>query len=187
MTSNVQNISVDICDFERHIKAKHEDSQSYTCGKCAKKFVTNWRLKKHIKMHSNPRLKQCFYFKNDMQCPFDDLGCKFGHGLDTQAVDIIDEGKDNADDKSTSDTFNHEVQGDHLEEKKDDSILINPPFKDISFFTSTPKKSYKNHTCSKNNFTNCDECLDEVLERLNKDEKKTWHSDRLLRCLALSA
>ena len=46
-----------ICDLERHIKTKHEDSQSYTCGKCAKEYVTNWRLKKHMKMHSNPRLK----------------------------------------------------------------------------------------------------------------------------------
>ena len=107
----------------------HEGHQSYKCGKSAKNVVTNWRLKTHVKMHSNPRLKQCDYFKNDMQCPFDDLRFKFGHGLDTQAVDIIDEGKDNADDKSTSDTFNHEVQGDHLEEKKDDSILIKPPFK----------------------------------------------------------
>ena len=64
-------------------------------------------------MHSNPRLKQCYYLKNDIQCPFDDLGCKFGHGLDTQAVDIIDVGKENADN-----TFNHEVQ--------DDSIMITP-------------------------------------------------------------
>ena len=47
-----------ICELERHIKTKHEDHQSYKCGKCAKTFVTNWRLQKHIKMHPNPRLKQ---------------------------------------------------------------------------------------------------------------------------------
>ena len=94
-----------ICESERHIKTKHEDHQNYKFGKCAKTFVTNWRLQKHIKMHPNQSLKQCYYFKNDIQCPFADLGCKFGHGLDTQAVDIIDEGKGNADD-----TFNA-VQG----------------------------------------------------------------------------
>ena len=68
------------------------------CGKCAKTFVTNWRLKKHVKMHSNPILKQCYYFKNDINCPFDDLGCKFGHSFDTQAVDTIDKDKGNAED-----------------------------------------------------------------------------------------
>ena len=64
----------EICELETHIKTKHEDHQSYTCGKCAKTFVTNWRLQKHIKMHPNQRLKQCYYFKNDNYCPFDDLG-----------------------------------------------------------------------------------------------------------------
>ena len=160
--------------MEIHIKTKHENHQSYNCGKCAKQFVTNWRLKKHAKMHSNPRLKQCYCFKNKIQCPFDDLGCKFGHGFETQAVDIIE--KENADDNSEMDTFNHEEQGDHLAEKKGDSvvdsILTNPAFSDSSFFTSTPKKSCKNHNYTKTNYTNCNDCLDEVLERLNIDGKE---------------
>ena len=131
-------------------------------------------------MHSNQRLKQCYYFKNDIQCPFDDLGCKFGHGFDTQAVD---KDKGNAEDG-----FNHEVYDDHLAVKKDDSIMINPVFEDIPICTSTPKKSDKNHNCSKNNYSKCDDCLDEVLKHLNKDEDMmTWPPDRLLRCLALSA
>ena len=117
-----------------------------------------------------------------MQCPFDDLGCKFGHDLDTQVVDIIDKGKSNADD-----IFTHEEKGDCLAVKKDDSIMINTAFKDIPIFTSTPKKSDKNHNCSKNNYSKCDDFLDDVLKHLNNyDDMKTWPPDRLLRCLALS-
>ena len=118
-----------------------------------------------------------------MQCPFDDLGCKFGHYLDTQVVDIIDKGK-----RYTDDIFNHEVQGDCLEVKKDDKIMMNTVFEDIPIFTYTPKKSNKSHNCSKNNYSKCDDCLDELLKHLNKDEDmRTWPPDRLLRCLALSA
>ena len=101
-----------------------------------------------------------------MQCPFDDLGCKFGHDLDTQVVDIIDKGKIN-----TDDIFNHEVQGDCLTVKKDYSIMMNPVFEDISIFTSIPKKSDKRHNS--------------MLKHLNKDEDmKTWPPDRLLCCLS---
>ena len=49
--------------------------------------------------------------------------------------------------------------------------MINPVFEDIPICTSTPKKYYKNHNCSKNNYTKCDDCLDEVLKHLNKDEE----------------
>ena len=95
-----------------------------------------------------------------MQCPFDDLGCKFGHGFDTQAVDAIDKGKGN-----TEQTFNHEVHEDNLPVKKDKSIMINSVFEDIPIFTSTPKKSDKNHNCSKNNYSKCDDCLKKNMKR----------------------
>ena len=115
-------------------------------------FVTNWRLKKHVKMHSNPRVKQCKYYKNDEHCPYDDLGCMFGHDLNTQVVDIIEQVKE-----YTNDIFNHEVQGDYSALKKYDSIMTNHVFKEIPIFTSTPKKSDKRHNCSTNNFSKCDD------------------------------
>ena len=53
--------------------------------------------------------------------------------------------------------------------------MMNLVFEDISIFTSTQKESDKRHNCSKNNFTKCDDCLDEVIRHLNKDEDiKTW-------------
>jgi hypothetical protein len=121
------------------------------------KIVTNWRLKKHVKkMHSNPRLKQCYYFKNDMQCPFDDLGCKFGHDFDTQMQEKC--------------WWFIQGQGDCLAVKNEGWLNH-----DEYFFCT-------------NKFSKCDDCLDEVLKHLNKDEDmRTWPPDRLLRCLALSA
>ena len=96
-----------------------------------------------------------------MYCPFDDLGCKFGHDLNTQVVDIITKVKEN-----TDDIFNHEVQGDCSDLEKDDSIMSNHIFEEIPIFTSTPKKFDKRHNCSTNNFSKCDDCLDEVLTRM---------------------
>ena len=139
--------------------------------------MTNWRLKKHKKMHSNPRLKQCFYFQNDIQCPFDELGCKFAHGFEPQADDLSDECMENVDDNQAraklggSDTFNHEVQSARKKASRvRHSILTTSVFVDSLFFTSTPKKSYKNHNCSKNNYMSCDDCLDEVIEGMDREE-----------------
>ena len=35
-------------------------------------------------MHSNIKLKECNYYRTKRHCPFEDLGCKFGHGTECQ-------------------------------------------------------------------------------------------------------
>ena len=52
----------------------------YECNKCDKKFILNWRLKKHQDIHSNrENLKFCHYFNNGKECPYADIGCMFRH------------------------------------------------------------------------------------------------------------
>jgi hypothetical protein len=69
------------CDLELHIKRKHENHDEFECDQCKKKFVTNWRLRKHMTNHSVKVKKYCHYFNNSKECPFEDLGCKFLHIL----------------------------------------------------------------------------------------------------------
>ena len=69
------------CDLEWHLKAKHEECTKFECDQCQKTFVTEWRLKKHSKIHSNKITKQSHFFTNNVRCPFDELGCKFLHTL----------------------------------------------------------------------------------------------------------
>ena len=73
-----------ISDLEKHIKASHEDYQEFECYECSKKFVTEWRLRKHRKIHSDEKTRPCLYFKNQISCPFDELGCKFRHSTGFQ-------------------------------------------------------------------------------------------------------
>ena len=40
-----------LCDLENHVKTSHEDSETYNCDKCKKKFATKWRLEKHGNLH----------------------------------------------------------------------------------------------------------------------------------------
>ena len=81
-TKKYKNVS----DLERHIKMDHREHENFECGKCNKIFVTKWRLEKHVKMHSEINLKECRYYKRKTHCPFEDLGCKFGHGSSIQIV-----------------------------------------------------------------------------------------------------
>ena len=66
-------------DLETHLKTKHKQHQTYECDNCKKKFLTNWRLDKHARIHNGSRLKRCKYDRNNEPCPFEDLGCKFEH------------------------------------------------------------------------------------------------------------
>ena len=62
-----------------HIELEHENYKVFQCDKCDKSFVTNWRLQKHIQLHTEQYVKPCHYFNNGRKCPFEELGCKFLH------------------------------------------------------------------------------------------------------------
>ena len=66
-------------DLENHIKSDHEKHQEFKCDMCGKCFVLNWRLSKHMRLHTDENVRHCYYFNNDKECPFEALGCKFLH------------------------------------------------------------------------------------------------------------
>ena len=67
-------------ELEYHIKTCHEKVNEYECEKCEKKFVLEWRLKKHMRNHDSlASMKKCHYFNNGNKCPFEELGCMFAH------------------------------------------------------------------------------------------------------------
>ena len=66
-------------ELEMHIQNSHEVYQ-LKCNECDKKFITEWRLKKHITVnHGKKRERNCHYFNSNTRCPFEELGCKFQH------------------------------------------------------------------------------------------------------------
>ena len=73
------------CDLEFHIKKKHETYKEQECDHCGKSFVTTWRLRKHMRIHSQ-FTKNCRYFQAGMACPFEELGCKFLHSLPEKLI-----------------------------------------------------------------------------------------------------
>ena len=120
-TKTYKNVS----DLERHIKRDHKEHQNFECEICNKIFVTKWRLEKHVKMHSDTQLKECRYYNRNTHCPFEDLGCKFGHGASIQIEDT------NISTDETSRVLN---------DKKSDTSDYKG-FKVNSFCTSTPLKN----------------------------------------------
>ena len=66
-------------DLEAHIEECHESSSRYNCDQCNKKFVLEWRLKKHQESHSSDGNKFCHYFNNHKPCPYEKIGCMFLH------------------------------------------------------------------------------------------------------------
>ena len=157
-----------ISSLEKHIKRKHTEYETYECEQCKKKFVTMWRLKKHAKMHSAIRIVQFPYFRNNLLCPFEELGCKFLHDSDIQENDI------------TSDiseiTTGSRSTGISCSEKTEDS------FESLEFCTSTLKKpgQIKSHESKKRKLqcenctdkAQCDGCyVDEYIQKQRKDNK----------------
>ena len=63
------------------MKTLHGQYQEFACEKCEKQFMTKWRLKKHMGMHTEKVIKQCHYFNNGGECPFEEYGCKFLHSM----------------------------------------------------------------------------------------------------------
>lgn len=66
------------CDLEEHIGTKHETTEKYDCDQCEKTFVLEWRRNKHREGHDTV-IKKCHYYNNKKRCPFEKLGCMFGH------------------------------------------------------------------------------------------------------------
>ena len=138
------------CDLEWHVKAQHEECQTFECNTCMKTFVTEWRLKKHVKIHTNKITKQCNYFIGNMSCPFDELCCKFLHSL---SIDSVLKSADNLD-ENTCGTMENVMKDDVDVEIEDLTNLTdtNEESKETtSFITSTPKRQTKR----------CEDCLDE--------------------------
>ena len=122
-------------ELELHIKDKHVNFQAKCCDQCGKTFVTAWRLRKHMRIHSQIFTRTCKYFKSNTICPFEELGCKFNHDYVHMkgTVDVKDDTtKDNVSDSSPS------LNNSSLEKNGNTT----------SFHTSTPKS------------INCDECKD---------------------------
>ena len=73
-----------ISNLEKHIKKEHKEMKPHKCNACKKEFVTKWRLEKHVRIHGISKVRQCKYVKHNIFCPFEELGCKFGHDEDIQ-------------------------------------------------------------------------------------------------------
>ena len=68
-------------ELEVHIKSWHQEEKGFECEECGKSFVLEWRLRKHMNLHTAIDIKACHYFNNDIKCPFENLGCMFAHHL----------------------------------------------------------------------------------------------------------
>ena len=68
--------------MENHTVVEHAIKKKQKCSVCDKTFLLKWRLMKHMKGHSQPT-KTCNYFINAIECPFEELGCKFQHAHST--------------------------------------------------------------------------------------------------------
>ena len=69
---------------------QHDVQKNFECKICGKKFLLEWRLKKHEVMHTeNP--KMCQYFQNGQFCPFDQVGCQFSHDAEVVSEEAADD------------------------------------------------------------------------------------------------
>ena len=67
------------CSLELHMESVHGKKKQYKCDKCSMGFFLQWRLKKHMSVHSDDKTRKCHFFNNDKPCPYQKLGCKFLH------------------------------------------------------------------------------------------------------------
>ena len=67
-----------ITDMEKHLQEQGIFNQ-FKCDECEVSFHSEWRIKKHLKVHSRKFTRNCHYFNSDMECPYQQLGCKFLH------------------------------------------------------------------------------------------------------------
>ena len=172
-----------VSNLEKHIKVYHKESKLHECDNCLKSFVTTWRLKKHNQMHSGVKIKPCNYYINDMFCPFEELGCKFGHTADMKDLNIeLDISEKNVVDNDNS--FKN------LSKNKD-------MHDNNSFSTSTPKKSDKHgHTSFRPDnkrkrheseyYVGQSKALEEALDKVNNlTENKKFLESKLISMMKL--
>ena len=67
-------------DFEDHLVTENVVKE-YKCNDCEYPFHTKWRLTKHMKNHTNinMKIKNCYYYNQGVDCPYEFHGCKFSH------------------------------------------------------------------------------------------------------------
>jgi hypothetical protein len=145
-----------ISDLERHIKETHEDYQVYECYECSKIFVTEWRLNKHRRIHSDEKTRQCIYFRKKIRCPYDEFGCKFRH-----STDIQDTTSGQMIEYSTK-LSEHSIDIQTISRQGEDMVEVN------SFYTSTPKKQ-ENHRSAKKDWFKCEYCINSSM-LMNKSQ-----------------
>ena len=109
------------CDLELHINENHDSAEHLECVKCGKRFVLEWRLKKHQEIHTNQNIRKCHYFNNQKCCPFEVIGCMFAHSL---------AGKCKYGEKCSKMlcSFQHQKNGDAENEREDNLENIDKPF-----------------------------------------------------------
>ena len=66
-------------EMEIHLLNLHQKEKIHKCNECDSSFLLQWRLKEHIKTHSQLQVRICHYFNNNSECPFNQVGCKFKH------------------------------------------------------------------------------------------------------------
>ena len=84
----VKKHECDICDstfdsnynLEVHISS-HQEVIPVKCDSCEQTFFSNWRLKIHKRGHQKEKKRSCHYYNNQLECPFEKVGCKFDHRL----------------------------------------------------------------------------------------------------------
>ena len=129
-------------DLETHLITSHEAPRAFHCNQCEKTFVTKWRLRKHTQVHSNKVKKHCIYFKHNVKCPFDDLGCKFLH-VTSDIYRFENEHSDDEQKNETESDFDLDIEGItnlsekiHQTQEFDSDMKVNNTTSDISKITS---------------------------------------------------
>ena len=109
------------------------------------------------------KIVQCRYFRNNILCPFEELGCKFWHDADIQVNDASD----------TS-----EIASDHSSVVTSNSGRTEDSSENFGFCTSTPEK-LGNSKITNIKKLKCENCPDQtqcadcfVSEYIQKQRKK---------------
>ena len=59
---------------------EHKQSKTFECSDCGTTFVSQWRLRKHKRSHTDGlETRKCKFFNNGKVSPYEALGCKFLH------------------------------------------------------------------------------------------------------------